>query len=154
MMEVSMVVEIMRGHIYVAYRQHLEALLHIPVDASPQTIHELIETGFAAATVKALYDVGALAKQARDQIISPRTLKMRLTRAQRLTVAESDRLFRVVHILAMAETFFGDREKSKRWLTKPKGRLSGNSPVSLLSTMQGTRLVEEMLIQGVEGLAL
>jgi putative toxin-antitoxin system antitoxin component (TIGR02293 family) len=66
---------------------------------------------------------------------------------------ESDRLFRVAHITAMAETLFEYNEKAKRWLSKSKDRFSGKSPLAMLSTLQGTRQVEEMLIQVAEGLA-
>jgi len=71
--------------------------------------------------------------------------------AYRLTFDESDRLFRATHITAMANALFGNDEKAKRWLSKPKERFSGKSPVAMLSTIQGTRQVEEMLIQLAEG---
>ncbi|MOA56829.1 hypothetical protein D3C78_1808900 [compost metagenome] len=89
----------------------------------------------------------------RDQIISPKALKTRLARGQRLTVDESDRLFRVAHIIAMAQTLFGDDEKAKHWLSKSKDCFSGKSPIAMLSTTQGTRLIEELLIQIAEGFA-
>jgi putative toxin-antitoxin system antitoxin component (TIGR02293 family) len=57
-----------------------------------------------------------------------------LARGQRLTVEESDRLFRVAHIMAMAQTLFGDDEKAKHWLSKSKDRFSGKSPIAMLST--------------------
>ncbi|EJM15420.1 Protein of unknown function (DUF2384), partial [Pseudomonas sp. GM21] len=38
------------------------------------------------------------------------------------------------------------------WLSKPKTRFSGHSPIAMLSTSQGTRQVEEVLIQLAEGL--
>jgi putative toxin-antitoxin system antitoxin component (TIGR02293 family) len=72
----------------------------------------------------------------RDQIISPKALG-----------------FRVAHIIAMAQTLFGDDEKAKHWLSKSKDCFSGNSPIAMLSTTQGTRRVEKMLIQLAEGLA-
>ncbi|MNI84957.1 hypothetical protein D3C73_1419060 [compost metagenome] len=68
-------------------------------------------------------------------------------------MAESDRLFRLAHITAMAEVVFGDTHKAQRWLSKSKARFSGENPIALLSTSPGTRLVEEMLIQVAEGLA-
>jgi len=51
----------------------------------------------------------------------------------------------------MANALFGNDEKAKRWLSKPKDRFSGKSPVAMLSTLQGSRQVEEMLIQLAEG---
>jgi uncharacterized protein (DUF2384 family) len=55
--------------------------------------------------------------------------------------------------MAMAQTLFGDDEKAKHWLSKSKDRFSGKSPIAMLSTTQGTRLIEELLIQTAEGLA-
>lgn len=40
----------------------------------------------------------------------------------RLSIGESDYLYRLAHILALAEAFFGDVEKAKRWLSKPKSQ--------------------------------
>ncbi|MNP84731.1 hypothetical protein D3C76_1841620 [compost metagenome] len=48
---------------------------------------------------------------------------------------------------------FGDVQKAQRWLCKPKQRFAGEPPISLLCTSQGTRLIEELLIQVAEGLA-
>jgi len=138
-----MFAEVLHENAYGTYRVRLEALLHIPTDASDQDIHELIEAGFSVSSVKAIFDLGRLSSLDRDQIIS---LKTRSARGQQLTVEESDRLFRVAHIIAMAQTLFGDDEKAKHWLSKSKDRFSGKSPIAMLSTIQGTHLVEEMLI--------
>jgi uncharacterized protein (DUF2384 family) len=54
----------------------------------------------------------------------------------------------------MAEAVFGDNQKAQRWLSKPKQRFAMAPPFVLLSTDQGTRLVEQLLIQVAEGLAL
>ncbi|UEL25785.1 MbcA/ParS/Xre antitoxin family protein [Pseudomonas fluorescens] len=51
----------------------------------------------------------------------------------------------------MAQTLFGNEEKAKRWLSKSNHRFSGKSPVGMLSTTQGTRIIEEMLIRMAEG---
>lgn len=149
-----MFAEVMRESAYRAYRARLGVFLPIPIDASDQDIHELIEAGFFAASVKLLCDLGILIGVGRDQIIPLKTLKKRLASGQRLTVNQSDRLFRVAHITAMAEVLFESDEKARRWLSKPKARFSGKSPIAMLSTSQGARQVEEMLIQLAEGLAL
>ncbi|MNG25345.1 hypothetical protein D3C84_1101830 [compost metagenome] len=101
----------------------------------------------------ALCEQGELTPLERDQIIPLKTLKTRVAKDQNLTVDESDRLFRAAHITAMADAVFGNDEKAKRWLSKPKERFSGRSPMAMLSTVQGTRQVEETLIQLAEGYA-
>jgi putative toxin-antitoxin system antitoxin component (TIGR02293 family) len=147
-----MFAEVMREGAYRAYRARLGVFLPIPIDASDQAIHELIEAGFLAASVKLLCDRGTLSADGCDQIIPLKTLKKRLADGQRLSVDQSDRLFRVAHIIAMAEVLFASDEKARRWLSKPKTRFSGHSPIAMLSTSQGTRQVEEVLIQLAEGL--
>jgi len=149
-----MFAEVMRDSGYAAYRARLKALLGIPEDASENAIHAQILAGFPASRLVVLCEQGEVSPLERDQIIPLRTLKTRVSKDQRLTVEESDRLFRAAHITAMAETVFGSREKAKRWLNKPKERFSGQTPVALLLTVQGIRQVEEMLLQVAEGYAL
>ncbi|WP_433741252.1 antitoxin Xre/MbcA/ParS toxin-binding domain-containing protein [Pseudomonas putida] len=148
-----MIAGVMRKDAYRDFRVRLELLLHIPTNASDQDIHELIEAGFLADSVTVLCDVGAIGPTERNQIIPLRTLKVRLAANQRLTVHQSDRVFRFAYITAMAMTLFGSEEKAKRWLSKPMDCFSGKAPFALLSTFHGTRLVEEMLIQEAEGIA-
>jgi putative toxin-antitoxin system antitoxin component (TIGR02293 family) len=147
-----MVKDIFREDAYRAYRLRLELILHIPVRASDQDIHDLIEAGFPADIVDKLCDHVALSTEARDLIIPQKKLNDRLMRGQRLTVDESDRLFRVAHITAMAGVLFGNNEKAENWLKKSQLRFSGKSPIAMLSTIQGTRRVEEVMIQAAEGL--
>ncbi|OOQ46641.1 antitoxin [Pseudomonas fluorescens] len=148
-----MIASVMRKDAYRDYRVRLELILHIPTNASEQDIHELIEAGFLADSVIVLCDTGLIGPSERNQITPLRTLKTRLATRQRLTVHESDRVFRFAHIIAIAVTLFGSDEKAKRWLSKPKDRFLGKAPFAMLSTLQGTRLVEEMLIQVAEGIA-
>lgn len=148
-----MLAEVMHETVYRAYRRRLETWLQIPLDASELDIHELIIAGFSAASVEALCNLGALSPIARHQIISSTVLSTRLARGQRLSVSENDRLLRLAHVMAIAEVIFGDGQKAQRWLSKPKARFSGENPITLLATSQGTRLVEELLIQVAEGLA-
>ena len=149
-----MFAEIMRDGSYAAYRARLNALLGIPEDAKPIQIHDSIVHGFPASRLVELCERGEVTPLERDQIIPLRTLKTRLSKGQPLTVDESDRFFRAAHIKAMAHTIFGDKAKARRWLTKPKQRFNGQPPLAMLTTLQGTRQVEEMLVQIAEGYAL
>ncbi|WP_240923004.1 MULTISPECIES: antitoxin Xre/MbcA/ParS toxin-binding domain-containing protein [Pseudomonadaceae] len=72
----------------------------------------------------------------------------------RLSADESDRLFRVVHTIVVAEILFGSRDKAQRWLSKPQDRFSGNSPIQMLISTAGAWLVEELLTQLAEGFVL
>ena len=146
-----MFAEVMRDTGYAAYRARLRALLDIPEDATENQIHDSIVHGFPATRLIQLCEQGDVTPIERDQIIPLRTIKTRLSKGQTLSIDESDRLFRAAHIFAMAYTIFGDRAKAKRWLSKPKERFNGHSPMDMLSTLQGTRQVEEMLLQIAEG---
>lgn len=55
-----MFAEVMGEEAYCAYRIHLEIFLQIPTDASDQNIHQLIEAGFSASSVMALYALGTI----------------------------------------------------------------------------------------------
>ncbi len=144
---------VLRDDAYHADRIRPEASLHIPSDDSDQDIHEMIEAGFSASLINALGEAGTISAEERDRIIPLKTLKSKLSSNQRLTVSESDRLFRVGHINAMAEVIFGGAGKAKHWLSTPESRFSGSSPYAMLSTTQGTHRVEEMLIQAAEGMS-
>lgn len=148
-----MFAEVMRDAGYAAYRTRLKALLGIPENATDNQIHQQILAGFPASRLVELCEQGDVSPIERDQIIPLRTLKTRLSREQPLTVDESDRLFRAAHITAMADTIFGVHNKAKRWLNKPKEQFSGETPMAMLLTLQGTRQVEEMLLQITEGYA-
>jgi putative toxin-antitoxin system antitoxin component (TIGR02293 family) len=146
-----MFAEVMRSAGYAAYRSRLHSFLGIPEDATDTQIHNSIVHGFPASRLIELCEQGEVTPLERDRIIPLRTLKTRLSKDARLTADESDRLFRTAHIAAMAETIFGDRDKAKRWLSKPKERFSGEAPLAMLASIQGTRQVEEMLLQLAEG---
>jgi putative toxin-antitoxin system antitoxin component (TIGR02293 family) len=148
-----MFAELLGKEAHRAYRRRLEMLLGIPLDASDVEIHALIVAGFPAQSIKSLSDEGVVCAAGLSQIIAPNTLNHRCARSQRLTLGESDRVFRFAHVTAMAETLFGDSQKAQRWLSKPKQRFAMEPPYALLSTSPGTRLVEESLIQLAEGLA-
>lgn len=138
---------------YHTYRAWMETFLQIPSGASDKDIHEQIHRGFPAAAVLTLLGSGAIDPSTRDRIIPLRTLKRRLTQRQWLTHDESHRLFRVSHIVSLAPALFDDSEKATRWLAKPKGSLSGRSPLAMLATPLGMRTVEEMLVGINEGYA-
>lgn len=78
--------------------------------------------------------------------VSARTLQRRRKGDQRLTAAESDRLWRLLHIFDLALEAFGEREEAARtWLTTPHPLLQGETPLERLDTEPGLREVEDML---------
>ncbi len=78
-------------------------------------------------------------------VIPPRTLKHRITRGGRLSTEESERLLRVVRIVALANRVFGDHEKALGWLREADPCQDGRSPLGLLRTEAGGKAVENMI---------
>lgn len=145
--------EALRGEARAVYRRRLHALLEIPEDATEMQIHTRIVAGFPAQRLAELCEQGDVPAIVRGWIIPPRTLKARLNRGEHLTVDESDRLFRTAHIIALAQALFAESEKAKRWLSQPMSAFDGQVPFEMIRTTQGMQLVEERIIQGIEGLA-
>lgn len=71
-----MFAQMLPANAYVAYRTRLASFLQIPVDASEQEIHELIEAGFPATTLKTLCELGQISPAECDRILSRKTLTM------------------------------------------------------------------------------
>ncbi len=131
-----------------SYRNRLRALLGIPEGATEMQVHSLIMSGFPAQRLLELCELGAILPRERDWIVPPSTLRRRVSAAQRLTVEEGDRLFRVIHTLALAQTIFGRHETARRWLEKPQKLFDGQAPLAMLATTVGMWAVEEMLLHG------
>ena len=102
-------------------------------------------TSFVLASKVELKDVNAV-------VISARALRYRRSRKQSLSLDESDRLARLVHIFDQAVSVFSDAERARRWLSKPKKRFHERTPLRMLRTDFGGRAVEEMLVQIDEGM--
>jgi putative toxin-antitoxin system antitoxin component (TIGR02293 family) len=58
---------------------------------------------------------------------------------------ESDRLYRIARISALAVQVLGSRRKAAAWLREPNYALGGHEPMSLLDTEVGSRQVESAL---------
>jgi putative toxin-antitoxin system antitoxin component (TIGR02293 family) len=76
--------------------------------------------------------------------IPPRSL-VRKKEKQRLTAMESDRLNRIIWILAVTVDILGDIEKARVWLKRTNRGLGGEIPLNLLATEHGARHVEDVL---------
>jgi len=53
----------------------------------------------------------------------------------------------------MAEQAFGEPGRAWRWLRKPKRHFNGKTPLEMLATEAGARLVEEMVARIQDGMA-
>jgi putative toxin-antitoxin system antitoxin component (TIGR02293 family) len=76
--------------------------------------------------------------------LSPRSLQRR-RRSGKLAGYESDRLYRLARLVAIATESLGSLERAQRWLKHPNRALGGIAPVSIIDTEPGARRVENIL---------
>lgn len=114
---------------------------------------ESVETGVPIETITNFVSAsGVELKDIYDIVIPARTLKHRRSHKQSLSPDESDKLARLVRVFDQALTVFGDVEQARRWLNRPKKRFEERTPLQMLRTDFGGRMVEEMLGQIDEGM--
>ena len=113
--------------------------------ASGLELAELVEQGLPIENLDRLKAKGLTFTEMGATIISPRTLKHRKARGENLSPEESERAIRVASILRLAESVFGNDDKAMRWLRAANNRLDDRTPLSLLTTESGGRLIESML---------
>jgi putative toxin-antitoxin system antitoxin component (TIGR02293 family) len=75
----------------------------------------------------------------------PARTRMRRKKTKVLSAVQSDRLYRLARIAAIAVEVLGDEIKTTRWLRKPNRSLGHSEPLRLLDTEIGARAVEDAL---------
>lgn len=107
---------------------------------------DAIREGFRPAVVEELMRASGLTlKELAGALdLSPRSLQRRRS-GGRLARHESDRLYRLARIVAIANEYLGDRERALRWLKRPNRALGGVAPVAAIDTELGARQVENIL---------
>jgi putative toxin-antitoxin system antitoxin component (TIGR02293 family) len=119
---------------------------------SGEDLASLVDKQLPATAVKALVRGGLTDAEVYQLIVPRRTLAHRIAKHQLLSKDESDKAVRVARITAMAEQVFGEPARAWRWLRKAKRRFDGKTPVEMLVTEAGARLVEEMIGQIEHGI--
>ena len=114
--------------------------------SSERDLRDAIREGFPPAVVGELRRASGLTLKelACALDLSPRSLQRR-RRTGRLARYESDRLYRLARIVALANECLGDHERARRWLKRPNRALSGLAPVAAIDTELGARQVENIL---------
>jgi putative toxin-antitoxin system antitoxin component (TIGR02293 family) len=114
--------------------------------ASQRDLCEAIREGFPPAVVEELMQASGLTlKELAEALdLSARSLQRR-RRSGRLARFESDRLYRLARIVALAQQSLGNRESAARWLKRSNRALGGAAPISAMDTELGARQVEEVL---------
>jgi putative toxin-antitoxin system antitoxin component (TIGR02293 family) len=112
---------------------------------SDDDLREAIREGFPHAVLAELMRASGLTlKELADALdLSPRSLQRR--RRGRLARFESDRLYRLARVLALARESLGDDTRATRWLKRTNRALGGIAPVAAIDTELGARQVENLL---------
>ena len=86
-------------------------------------------------------------------VLNRRTFKRRQKTSQPLDQAESDRLLRMVGVVAAAEETFDNGDKAHIWLSRENRALDGETPLAMADTDQGARAVMALLGRIAHGIA-
>ena len=104
-----------------------------------------VDMGFTVGTIDALKSRGMTDQEVSSLIIKPRTLSHRRANRSKLTTEESDRAARVARTLALTSRTFANEDKAHRWLHKNLRELGGGTPMEMIRTGVGARIVENLL---------
>jgi putative toxin-antitoxin system antitoxin component (TIGR02293 family) len=112
---------------------------------SDRDLREAIRDGFPHAVLEELMRASGLTlKELADALdLSPRSLQRR--RRGRLARFESDRLYRLARLLALARENLGDAARASRWFKRTNRALGGLAPIAAIDTELGARQVENLL---------
>ena len=117
-----------------------------PSMATEDDLRKAIREGFPPAVVEELMRASGLTlKELANALDLSHHSLQRRRRSGRLARYESDRLYRLARIIALANEFIGDHQKAMRWLKRPNRSLDGIAPVEALDTELGARQVENVL---------
>ena len=113
---------------------------------SDQDLQNAIREGFPPAVIERVMQSSGLTLKELAQCldISPRSLQRRRLNGK-LASHESDRLYRMARVVALAKHYLGDDAIAGRWLKRPNRALGGKIPFDSLDTEAGARSVENVL---------
>jgi putative toxin-antitoxin system antitoxin component (TIGR02293 family) len=121
-----------------------------------ETASELIDAvraGLPVTTIDTLVGAHRITTAEVDRVIVPRKTLANRKRIGTLTPEQSDRLLRVVRIIALAEETFRSKEKASTWLRRKTTALNDQAPLNMLDTNEGAHQVEVLLGRIRHGLA-
>jgi putative toxin-antitoxin system antitoxin component (TIGR02293 family) len=133
--------------------KRVQEILKTPRLRSDHDLVHVVEERLPTEAVDGLRDSGLTDEELYSLVLPRRTLTHRRARREALSRDESDRAVRLARTTALAELVFGDAQRAWRWLRASKRQFRGRSPLQLLATEAGARLVEELLYRVDEGMA-
>ena len=114
--------------------------------SSQQDLISAVRRGLHTSTIDAVIEeLDASAGEVLPALrIARRTMERRKVEG-RLLPQESERVYRLAKILALAESVLGTKEKARHWLNTPNRALGNVSPLSLTETEAGADEVTTVL---------
>jgi putative toxin-antitoxin system antitoxin component (TIGR02293 family) len=120
---------------------------------SDQDLVRLVEERLSTDAIDGLRRLGLRDDEIFGLVLPRRTLAHRRARREALSRDESDRVVRIARIAALGEQVFSNPDRAWRWLRSAKRQYHGRSPIQMVATEAGARLVEEWLYRIDEGMA-
>jgi putative toxin-antitoxin system antitoxin component (TIGR02293 family) len=113
---------------------------------SENEMERLLRAGLPASVLKNFRENwGFTVMELAGSLAIPKSTLMRmLERRNRMAPGDSDRVYRLASILALAEVAIGDRKKAQLWLRQTNEVLD-QTPLRALETEIGVRRVEQIL---------
>ena len=109
--------------------------------------------GMSIEQLDFIVDSGQLSLAELDRLVLPRKTLAHRRILGVLTLEQSDRIRRLVRMIAEAEYTFDDAAKAHTWLRRPNKLLGGDAPLDRLDTDLGTRQIETLLGRISQGIA-
>jgi putative toxin-antitoxin system antitoxin component (TIGR02293 family) len=120
---------------------------------SDQDLVDAVETRLATDSIQGLRRAGLTDDEIYSLVVPRRTLTHRRVRREPLSREESDKAVRIARVVALGEQVFGASDRAWRWLRAAKRQFRGRTPIQVMATEAGARLVEELLHRIDEGVA-
>ena len=110
-------------------------------------MEKLLREGFPVSVLRNFRESwGFTVMELAGSLAIPKSTLMRmLERRNRMASGDSDRVYRLAAILALAEQAIGDRKKARHWLRQSNQVLGNQTPLRALETEIGARRVEQIL---------
>ena len=133
--------------------QRLREMLASDALQSEHDVARLVSQRLPLRVLDGLRTAGMTDDEIYSFVVPRRTLSHRRAKKERLSVEESDRVVRILRVAAFGERVFGERERFWRWFRTPHPAFDDRSPLALVTTDAGARVVEDMLVAIDEGFA-
>lgn len=115
---------------------------------SATEIRTSVLNGFPYSTFERLQTELDLSQKELSTLLGiPQRTLVRRKEKKAFTSVESDRLYRLARVVAIAVDVLGNMTKARDWLKSPNRGLGGTVPLSLLDTEIGAQQAEDVLLR-------